>query len=459
MIRLLCFLQIILSLTTKAQDTLAVVEPKYSAGSVEVFFMADTMFLRMPYDAGTTARRGSLASLYVGQHKVSDLDLSEIGRHDLFGIKRYGDDIFYYAFDAQAKKTELLIYRSGLNTPAILLSKTLIDGLPAQGIDRGSTFLICMLVKKGSTVNLHEFDREKLVSVKDIKIPLDLKKTKDNDIQFFLPESPERVSAATAPLKLFLNDKLFAAVFDQRWKEYETEETQTLFKTTVFRKDMVTGKEDLDVFFSTETFTFKSYLSESRLYRLVSSEKASTLTVHDLDNNKVVSETVVSAFTDTRAFKRNGAERKLESVNESDFSGQKAVLNSDLSILVDKHRGRKVVTIGYTINYSGVDVGPLAAVMVRGVLLPPIMIGRGNKDLSTVIYKYLAETADSKFEVVPQGTFTDFTRIAIDEFERLYTQKICAASYHVTTDHWVVAYKTCGSPQYAILRFNKNHRE
>jgi hypothetical protein len=59
MVRVLLLL-LMSGVVAHGQDTLAVVNPKYG-GDAEIFFVGDTILLRMPYDAGKTALRGSEA--------------------------------------------------------------------------------------------------------------------------------------------------------------------------------------------------------------------------------------------------------------------------------------------------------------------------------------------------------------------------------------------------------------
>lgn len=459
MIRLLFLLLIIFNLTY-GQDTLAVIEPKYGAEDVEMFFAGDTSFVRMIYDHVTTAKQGSIGIWYTGENKLADVDLAQIRSQRLLGVHCQGSTTYYYAYREAGKKTEISGYRSESFGPATHAFTTTFPGVPSSGFIRNGHFAIFFWERKASTVHLIEYDGGDLAASSQIKIPLDLKSVREGDVSFIAEGGATRITADGVPLKLFLDGDRFSAVFDDIWMEYRGDETKTLFKTHVFRKDLGTGKEDIDVFFSTDRYAFKGFIHKSNLYRFASADGSSKLTVHDLDNDKVLHELTLNQKLP--AIEHYGAEHKIAKVSIDPYRNIMSS-DTDVGILVDEHKGQVIVTAGFISHYKGsfTLLGYGSPVVAPGIGILGTVIGTTlmqlQDDPAYSLYTYFQGSPETKFEAVQPPRKNDFVKIRMDEYElqNLSHRHLSYTGHFAGKNYWVGAYKVFGIPRYVFIKFDK----
>jgi hypothetical protein len=457
---LLFLLPIIFSLTTYGQDTLAIVELKIGADDLEVFFEGDTMFTRLFNDPAKTAVRGSLGAWYVGKTKFAEVDLKEMQSDRLLGVQRRDNITYFYSYRGAGKKTAISVYRSDLFGPATHSVTTTVSGIPSAGFIRNDHFAFFVWDRKASTVRLLEYKGAELVVSTDVKIPLDLKTVREGEVSFIAQNETTRITPSGVPLKLFIDGNTIGAVYDDIFEVYDEEdETKTLFKTHVFRKDLLTGQEDIDVIFSTERYAFKGFLYKDHLYRFASCDGFSKLTVHDLDQNKVLSEFILDDKDSIRGFERIGSEHNVSRKRLRSF-GNIISYKTDVGLIVDEHKDNVIVTAGF-IDHNKGEVRPLGT----GTMLAPIMVlslvGSAlmqlKDDPNYTFYTYLSGSPETNFKVVPKGEEQDFAKIRMDEFDaqNLKRRNICYAGYFASKKYWLGVYRACGSRRYIFVKFDK----
>jgi hypothetical protein len=445
-----------------SQEIIADVEQKYGTGVSEVFFMGDTTFVRIMWAAETTARPGSTSTWYSGNTLIGQVDLMALGRDNLIAIKKYGDSLYYFSADDAGKKIDINIYRgAGLSSTPVLVSKTTVYGVLVNALDYGGELMVITWERKAAIFHLYAINRGRLVNTRDLKLPKDLTEIREKDIVFIDSGDQSRVSSSAAPFKVFFYDDTFCAVYDDTWREYNTVEKPG-YKTRTFRKNLVTGKEDNDLFFTADRYAFKSYLKGKDgkdLYRIVTTKEDVTLFVHDLDSNKLVMKqkiVVPEDKNDKSGFIRMGAAHKISEGQAPDLKGYMATDALDIGIIVDDYQGEQVLTFGSINNMKGVGFPvPVVSPVRVAIFLVKTAVKLMRDDPNTIRYQYLKGTPQTGFKVLPTGEASDLIKIRIDEFElkEQMNGDIDHLSYFASDKYWIAIYSHKKSPRFTIVKF------
>ena len=457
--RLLTILFLVIANAMYAQDVIATLDPKYGVGAADIFFVGDTMLVRTTYDKGKTARQGSESAWYSNDKKIAEVDLSALGSDALTGVMKYGDSLYYYSAEGKGKNVNVDIYRSaGLGTAAFA-SKIPIDGVLVNAAENGGKFRFITWERKTTSFHLYEFDRGKLANTRDIKMPRDLSQIRENDLTFIEFGNQSRIGTSEPPLKIFIYGEMFCVVYDDTWTEITPPEREG-FRTMVFRKNLVTGKEDNDLFYTADKYNFKSYLAGENgkhLYRFVATKDEAFLYVHDLDSNKVLSKQRLEPVTDEGAVQRNGSEHTIMHSNLRDFKGMRSYDDFEMGIIVDDYNGQSVVTYGFISHYKGTALfigGPMLAASVISYIIRSAMIKLRN-DPSELTYIYLIGNPDSGFTRLQSNKANDFIKKRVDDFEF----KIAAEgvvdyfSMFAGDKYWIAVHSLKNSSGFIITKF------
>jgi hypothetical protein len=442
---------------THAQDTLAIVEPKFGVGDTEVTFVGDTMLVRLMFDKKKTARQGSEAAWYSPVGKITNVDLTALGKSDIMGIMKHHDTLHYYSKKTTAKKGEVAVYVSDGLRNAALLSSTSIAGIAVRGFPRGHNFLVVSWEQSSQTIHIYEFNRNRVINEKHVVLGTEFKNIKATEIGFSAPGEPGRISVTSATLRFLLHDDTFAAVYDMPGSH--------LKKTTmtkIVRLDLTTGKEVSQTIPTDENYGFKSFLFGSHLlYRLVSLKQAVLIYVHDLDmdSNIVASYPITIPKKEDIATKRFGAAHKITKAKMADLTGFHTRESLDIGIVVDEYKDEQILSIGVINDVKGA-AGPPSSVGVPAVA--SILWAVGNTalmqmkdDPNVLTYLYLRGKTESGYKIVDEKEAADFLKIRIDNME-FEAQKKGDIDYwsHFTNKNYCVSLNSyLNSPRFFITTF------
>jgi hypothetical protein len=433
----------------------------YGSADPEVFFMGDTMLIRMTWGQQATAKTQSTGTWYSGNTKIGEVDLVAFGHKNLIAVKKYADSIYYYTADDAGKKINVETHVSGGITTPAQVANTTVPGILVNAIHRGSDLVIITWERKATTIHLYWLNRGKLVNTRDLKLPKDLVEIREKDIAFIGNGDQSRISASASPLKIFFFEDTFGAVYDDCWREYSTVEKPG-YKTRIFRKNLVTNKEDNDLFFTPDRYAFKSYLTGKNgkdLYRLVTTKNDVTLFVHDLDSNRVVMQHKIVASPNNVAFYRSGAEHKIEEGREPDLTGFMATDNLDIGIIADDYKGEQIITYGAYNNVKGVGVAASPNPLIGlATFLVVTAVKQMKDDPNNIQYQYLQGTPQTGFKILPVGEARDFIKTRIDEFE-LQIEKngnVDGLAYFASDKYWIAIYHYKRTSVYRITKFAIN---
>jgi hypothetical protein len=467
MIRLLFALVVILNSTAFAQDTLAVVETKLGGDEVEVFFSGDTTLIRVPNSAGKTAKRGSTAVWYVNGQKVGDADLSSIRSHHMLGIKQHDTITYLYAFEKKGKNSIINIYRSDNFGPSVLVSTTTVPGVPSMTFDLGGKTSICFWERRGTTVHIVKFERDRVLETIDIKIPINLKTIRDEDVVFVIPGDAQRISGSAYPLKLFIDGEMFCALFDDSQIMFGNDASPPMM-THLYRKNLRTGEEDIDVFAGSTTHMFKSFVLKNHIYRFTSDVDKSRLVVYDVDKNKQLSEFELTKESNPLGIERLGKKHRWSQRETLGYGNIIRIEAIDVGIIVDDNGPEKIIALGFVDHKNGQSnvytpfyFLPIAPVLSIGGTIAATYIkstiAQLKDDARYTLTTYLHGSPEGKFEIVNIGETHHSLRLKVDDYDlRNPPGDLCYSAYFAQKDYWLGVYRLCGSPRYVVLKFNKD---
>lgn len=438
------------------QDTLATVFPKGRVLDSEVAFVGDSVLVRFMYLRTKKFTEFSEAAWYNSKGKIANADVSALGENNILGVKKIGDSVYYYTrHPGLAIET---FGSAGLGTPATV-SMNPIRGMLVRGVSKGDHFLVLTWDRKSTTVTFYDFFKSKLVDTHSIKLWPDADDLKDEDIIFIAADDPARISASAVLLKLFLYDDTFCAVFDA--PQGSGIKQNRTYKTRVFRKNLITGAEDNDVFMTLENFTFKSYLqglNGNTLYRFSSLRDGCELTVHNLDNNRMVDQQPIGINKGDSAITRLGGKYHIARSELKRLNARSLNKKWDIGITVDDYQDKKIVAIG-GVDFTAPDEAEMTGIIpipIPGFGLIVIITARMIKnDPNNITYTYYEGTPASGFKVVPSNGARDFIKIKVDNFElrNMTDRTLDYVAYYGTNKYWISLHSFVDSPRYFITKF------
>lgn len=290
MLRLLLIVLVALSHAVHAQESLAVVETNYKSKIPEVFFLGDSVLIRLIYASNNGYMKGSEAAWYAHGKKLADADLSALSSKDLLGIQKFHDTIYYYGCTSKARSTTITIARVVGSFTPVIVDEKIIEGKFFGSKGRGKGVSVVTHDRKDKKFRAYNVHRGKIALAGDVVYNWNLDDIEAFQMAFIGDGAFVRSARPAQQVKVYLFDNTLAAVFDDI--RLDPNDPRDFRRTMVVRKDFVTGKQDNDGFRidepRMERRMFRSSLNGNLLYRLLQTKDDWMFVVQDLDSNKVV---------------------------------------------------------------------------------------------------------------------------------------------------------------------------
>ncbi|HEX8060388.1 MAG TPA: hypothetical protein VF473_05600, partial [Cyclobacteriaceae bacterium] len=229
MIRRVLFL-VMISVSSYAQDTLAVIDAKYKPRDQEIFIHGDSTFIRLVYSDAYAP--WSTAGWYSSGRQLAEVNLEILASRKLLGVQRFGDTVYYYGYTAQARKTTVTTVRLvGVSEPVKIGEQT-VEGTLLGIKERGRNLSLVTLDRKGKKFKVFELRKGKATAAGELSYTWKIENIGLNDISF----QDASGSWGSCSINVQLHGNTLAAVFDDR--NPNAEDPVATRRTLIIRKDL-----------------------------------------------------------------------------------------------------------------------------------------------------------------------------------------------------------------------------
>ena len=441
MIRRVLFL-LLISVSTYAQDTLAVIERKYRPTYANAFFRGDTVLLELLNETAQTGRIHHTAGWYYHGKKIANVNVGPL-RSTLLGFQKNGDTTYYYGYDDQGKRSSIMILSSiGFDSTKVVASYE-IEGNVLGSIEDNGKFSAVSFNRKKKTAYVYDLQAGRMSEAGALTLPWNIESVPNKEIVFV---SPLLSNMSGEGLKFFLHQGTLSAVFDDRFQPIG--ETKVSQRTLVIRKDLTTGKVEADGFRMEEHGPFISHINGNFLYRLTPRDE---LIVQNLDSNKVTYRVKLADITQTEVYRTDNSSTQIKkATNEERLFDRNHSLR--VAIGLDNFGDQKVLTLIYLVEEK--KGFPLfAPVSIGGV--PLLVGGRAVSYYSS--YEYLIGTPATGFRPVSENL--GFPKMLADNYNLTNTRKgvYDYVSYSVAENCLIGTYGIAKSPVILFIKFQESH--
>jgi hypothetical protein len=355
----------------------------------------------------------------------TEIDLTAIADKPIIGgIRRDGSTYFYY-LDEVSKKAVVkcfVVDSSGMGT-------TLPKAIDVPGkiygcyIERGDLFMLCA-VKKKFTLKLLCLRDGILAAETDFPLTFDLGGTKETKVSFFDAALPTTPQQASAPIKIVKDKNLIWITIDEPYRDYGQAVTESsIFKTTVARLDLVTGKTSIKSFFEKQWYPFTSALLKGNLYRLVLEHKKPRVDIFNFENGQQIRTWNLLRGAEPG---RDSTYARIETYlkTEKDVKGANVVkrIMGNLFIVDSLSANEQILTLGHygdqvIIPTFGITPAVWAVMTATSLLVKELIVGRYS-----CVYYYYKGPSDDGYTATYH---TPLLSQVIDDYEyNMLTKKI-----------------------------------
>jgi len=373
-----------------------------------------------------------------GQQK--QVDIHALRNKIICGITERGKKIYFFDQSRKEFVLKCMVIDSLTGKGTILPGEVIIPGkLLGSYIEKGNLFLICSVEKSYDLAILGIRD-SRIIKEMKFAMTYDLLRNREYSKAFILAGTYVKPQQAEAQVKIFKYPHEIFISIDEIPDERigpEEEPKGTMYKSTVTRLDLVTGKATTRSYFESERHTFTTFVSHAKVYRLVNRVD---LTVMDFSSNEVIRKIKFSKENfPSNLLHRDGEKNTLETEYESSMVGGSFLIVDSLSM------DRGTITIGD--HYKPIKRVPWVPVVPAATivsLLGTVLINEVGTGLYHTSYTYLNEA----------GTVADDggPRKRIDDFE-ISNVKYSYKGYLQSHNTIYAIYREKGSHILKIFRF------
>lgn len=419
------------------QDTLAVVNPKYDAKDAHIFFRGDSAFIQVITDTGYPNTPHAFYGWYRQGEIIREVRIDLI-HSPILGIQQDGDTIYYYGYDDKGKNSEIVIAMSVGAGVAEMANTHGVEGNVMGAVDRNGRLSVISFSRKKKTFYLYDVQQKGASIVDQLTIPWRIDHITNDDIQMV---GPSRDNVVSATLKVFLQNNVLGVVLDD--PERNIDDPNSYRKTVVIRKNLETGKQELDGFRVNERGAYMSYLDGNLLYRLIPIENDWSVVVQDLDSNKVRYRLPLLSLSENVVYKKMPRKYQIKAIDKETLIKDRAFPVAVFLGLNDV-ANQKVLTVTFA-TADNRRPSLVSLPITAGRI--PILIPR-SMAIDNTMSEYLVGTPDAGFTQADQNT--SFGRMLAEEHEirnkdaridyiqYLQGQKSIVGAYSLAWSHVIV---------------------
>ena len=347
----------------------------------------------------------------------TELDIRAIQDKLLIGAAQSNDKTFFYYLEAKGKTYFISALefegqsKTGMSSSQGIELPGKIYGSYIE--DDGSIFLLCSL-KKELTLTLLQIREMKEVNRTNFPLSFDLGKSKGEDVSFYRGDIPTTPKQAAAKIKLVKEQDAIWITVDEPANPYESDPVGSkVFRTTVIKLDLMTGKSSIKGFFETSILPFTSTMLNGNLYRLIQADNGYRIDQFNFSSGKKLHTVALPYGKEVR---QDSLYARIKSKVKKDIRGA-AMLNRVFGqfLIVDSLSSNEILfTIG---DYGDMMMAPIAGIPnVAGLVIAfsSLIVRDIAEGPFSCVYHYCVGSMDKG---IKHTYATPLLRQAVDDYE------------------------------------------
>lgn len=411
---LILFFFILLN-TSHAQQHFSSLEVPSNMRAIRGMMVGEDIFLSIEWPSGDLTTMNTSYFIKPDGSNV-EIDMSRLVKKAIIGGVRRGDRTQFYYLDEMKDIVSVHCLEIGPSGEKKDLSDTVeVPGkIYGSYTENGSLYMLCAL-KKDFTLKLLQLQDGKLVNETTFSLSYDLGKKKETNVSFYHAAPHTTPKQASAPVKIVKDGNNIWITIDEPMMKVDLTLTESsIFKTTVIKLDLLTGKTAIKAFYETQRDHFTSTVVGGDVYRLVFARPVPRIDQFNFESGKKVKTANLVRGNDPArdsTYAHIGTNLKTEKDVKKAYVVKRVIGNL---FIVDSLSGNeKILTIGHYGDQVDKFISPMTVV---GLVLTAASLTFSElyEGPYSCVYYYYKGSMDTGFTETYR---TPLLRQVVDEYE------------------------------------------